>query len=76
MPVLWLLWVGWAGCQKVSCLQSGGTDLTTPTGHTDLPYLVCVEWPAAPLSYVHTLYPVALCAHPVRSVGQSSLLAT
>lgn len=57
--------VGGAGCQSVSCLQSGWTRVTTPIGLTDMPYLVCVEWQEShtTLSYAHTVYPVAVCGH-------------
>lgn len=57
--------VGGTGCQSFSCLQLGGTGLTTPIGQTDMPYLVCVEWQGShtTLSYAHTVYPEALCGH-------------
>ena len=62
--------VGGAGCQSVSCLQSGETGLTTPIGRTDMPYLVCVEWREShtTLGYAHTVYPGAVCGHTVSCV--------
>lgn len=57
--------VGGAGCETVSCLQSGGTRLTTPFGQPyALIWYVRNGKRVMPPSSMHTqIYPVAACGH-------------